>query len=801
MRLTARKPFDIHDGYRTSNTSESHDFNLIFMKKIYHSLLSGVMMASLALPSVAQQLPNAGFEEDWVDCRPWTSDNNSKTKGKTPNNWCISHVIGMGGTGATEVGDKLDEGHNGVAVRVVNNPNSVAKAQSVPGYLTLGKTWSTAQGFQAKNKDGGTFDGIDFTYKPDAIEFYYKQTRADNSEHPQVILYSWKGSWEQADVPGNISLSTPKKATMTDRDRAVLDKSLSGCQGGAVTPINDPVRIASLESTITNEDVTNEWTCFYSEIKYENPEYTPEKFNIIFSAGDYFGGSDVVKQGNELSVDDIRLVYFSRLKSISFGGNAVALEDGKYEYADVEGEYDAATMSYELLGQTAEIESQSYDEATRTLTVTVKNVDADRDGQTSHTYTFTFKAQETPVLTGDPYSGFLNVWLGSTKPDDMHIAVNSNSQIMIDHADNGTCTFALPDFSIIGINVGDIVIPNTTYTTDAAGNKTYSGSVTDLAVTEGDLAGLTLNVDVAGTITADNVINLDIKVVVPMMVEMFDEIPVTFTSAPWGAQTLSGKLNVSFMGNQICNNENKDVVIYPAGTDENGNTLYGFALNDFTIDLGEDTNLGDIVVINTVEEKDGKMIYSGHNPELSLAEGAIVADVVLDGEISERGAAKIIIDVVWEGISIPVTFTTYKVNSYELFNDESSETIQIGIDDFYQLVPNADNVTYTFDTNDVITITANHVIKPLTLGEVNVVATENTETATRAAGRTHSFKVQVLAGDNGTATTGIENVTVAPTAAQAEVYDLRGVRVNPDNLTPGLYIRRAGNKVEKFVVK
>lgn len=54
------------------------------------------------------------------------------------------------------------------------------------------------------------------------------------------------------------------------------------------------------------------------------------------------------------------------------------------------------------------------------------------------------------------------------------------------------------------------------------------------------------------------------------------------------------------------------------------------------------------------------------------------------------------------------------------------------------------------------------------------------------------------------ASTGIEDVKadIAPeVSAEVEYYNLQGVRVNPDNLTTGIYIRRQGKEVKKILVK
>jgi hypothetical protein len=49
---------------------------------------------------------------------------------------------------------------------------------------------------------------------------------------------------------------------------------------------------------------------------------------------------------------------------------------------------------------------------------------------------------------------------------------------------------------------------------------------------------------------------------------------------------------------------------------------------------------------------------------------------------------------------------------------------------------------------------------------------------------------------------GVDNITVDSNSnAPVEYFNLNGVRVNGDNLTPGLYIRRQGNKTTKVIKK
>lgn len=51
------------------------------------------------------------------------------------------------------------------------------------------------------------------------------------------------------------------------------------------------------------------------------------------------------------------------------------------------------------------------------------------------------------------------------------------------------------------------------------------------------------------------------------------------------------------------------------------------------------------------------------------------------------------------------------------------------------------------------------------------------------------------------ATTGVSDIVAADNASEAEYYNLQGIRVSAESLTPGLYIVRQGNKTSKVIVK
>lgn len=270
------------------------------MNRLYTSLLAAT---ALTFTAAAQQLPNAGFEDGWGACTPWTSNNNTKTEGTTPGDWTISQVIGLGGLGKTTVGKKVEGYNSSSAVSIYNSPNSIAKTQTVPGYITLGTTWSTAKGIAADNKDGGTFGGYSFTGRPVKITFMYKFERSgDNTQPANAIVYLWKGTYIQKDVPGDIA-GTPKIIDMVNRDRNIIGVTTE--QGGVITAEGDTALIALGKLEITN--VTSEWTKGEVVLDYKS-DATPEMINVIFAANDYFNSEGIVK-GNTLTIDDVKCVY------------------------------------------------------------------------------------------------------------------------------------------------------------------------------------------------------------------------------------------------------------------------------------------------------------------------------------------------------------------------------------------------------------------------------------------------------------------------------------------------------------
>lgn len=365
------------------------------------ALLAVAGTAGAQTSTPASQVPNGNFEGSWAPCKPWTGNGKTMEMNKQPEKWTVSNVIGYVSNfrGATNVGEQQTpgRGEKGNAVKIYNAPNSALSAKTVPGYMTLGTSWSTANGI-GMNADGGTFGGISFVNKPDALRFYYKRSHSGKNTRSSVIAYLWNGYTSQEKVPSDIQAQT--EVTMVDRDVNVLEKPYS--KGGNVT--NKAKLIAKIEYYTT--ETPTEWTECIIPFEYvkKNAAETPAKFNIIFAASDYFNSK--VTQGVTMYIDDVDLVYYHTLKSATYDGQAIEnFAENTLSYDLSSQVYDEKKFDCTVKGIGAEA-VKSYDEATGLLTVTVNGNNISDDATSKTVYTFQFKKVDyTGVLSALSVNG------------------------------------------------------------------------------------------------------------------------------------------------------------------------------------------------------------------------------------------------------------------------------------------------------------------------------------------------------------------------------------------------------------
>ena len=383
------------------------------MKKIF----SIFMLGGVALSANAQQI-NGDFDTDWVKCVPWDSKGNTSDSGTQPEGWHASNVNTA--IGKRQIIDAV-EGKDGTG-KAAHLYNTSITGNKIPGYLTLGTPFATAEvkGITVKNSDGGTFGGSNFTFRPDAMRFDYKRDNSKGAENATVIAYLWNGTWTQKDVPGNtVVWSSAKKVDMQDRDRNIL--GMATATGGEVTQSDGAMCVAKLEKSI--EGSTNgEWASDTIRFVYADENASVEKVNVIFSATDYFGDRNNIVSGNSLTVDNVEFVYYHALSALSTTdseGNAVALNEefatDRYSYT-VNAAYDVynTKVAYTKVGVGAKVE-QSYDEATNVLTISVKADDYDAETNPSAITTYTIKYKKpAPTLNSLVVAGHEFIAAGNT---------------------------------------------------------------------------------------------------------------------------------------------------------------------------------------------------------------------------------------------------------------------------------------------------------------------------------------------------------------------------------------------------
>lgn len=102
----------------------------------------------------------------------------------------------------------------------------------------------------------------------------------------------------------------------------------------------------------------------------------------------------------------------------------------------------------------------------------------------------------------------------------------------------------------------------------------------------------------------------------------------------------------------------------------------------------------------------------------------------------------------------------------------------------------AANDTQLEDIADVVIEGKQLTITPKTFGD----ATLRLRSVSRGHVAYHDIAVKI-------AKVGVDDVAVDANDAAIEYYNLQGVRVDADNLTPGIYVRRQGNKTAKVIIK
>lgn len=337
-------------------------------KKLLFCLLFGGMMAT----ANAQQLPNYGFDSWKGECGSTEafgySEGMRQRPGVEPIDWNGSSINQKV---VLQKKQELIYNDNG-AVKMVNTYVGAMGVGSVaPGFINLGTPWVYAV-TKVNKCDGGVYGGMNFSYKPDAITGRYKRTDT-TGEKSHIIVYLWNGTFSS-----KVGEKDAPSVSRDNVDRAIMGKSTTTSSGTLIASCDYEF------TATTNKD----WQTITVPLTYANASVAPTMMNTIISGGDYWDRS-VMKENTTLYADDVRFVYYSTLKTLSYNGSALTVPAAGATLDMSSVVYDPAKLAYTLNGQTAEA-TTSYNDNSGLLTITVSNVDNDIDGLSSHTYYIQF---------------------------------------------------------------------------------------------------------------------------------------------------------------------------------------------------------------------------------------------------------------------------------------------------------------------------------------------------------------------------------------------------------------------------
>lgn len=617
------------------------------MKKSF--LLSGALLLSIsAFTANAQQIPvsNLDFTSWKGSCgtSTWTSTMYSKggdftRPGDEPSEWNGSSVTSFGMNMKTISKD-------GTSVKIENyNFNKFGINQTIPGYLTLGTPWVFVGGTGITNAnsyapygDGGSYGGLSFNYKPDAIKVKYKKTNSEETSH--IIAYLWSGEFVSK-VPTSYDKKGDKYTY--GRELSNVDRVVLGRQTDNVT--KKGTLIASVDYSIAAE--TTDWKDEVIELKYQDgvdKTTKVENVNIVFAASDYWTRANL-KGKTSLTIDNTSFVYYSTLTSLKAGSKTIALKDGVYNYT-VTGKMPTkkevvATCKSQFADATVAVDAANYK-----VTVTVTNQGGkDVDGATQHVYTLQYTA---PVVK--QYAGILNVEMVGED-----VIANATQDVTISYYNDNTCDFSLPDFMFAGKNIGNIEIPNVKVSEDAAGTKTFTdGEVEAMKLAGGGIvAHVVLN---GGTITSAGVINMPITVGwMPGYPDDKEETPINVLFSS------DKKVEVTEAGYYyVVKGDDYQHPLVEHQTTVLKSVKYG-DMNGFTYTLSLDgvnaggINFGDMAVAgldNTDEQ------YSGTDSAVALGNGKTASVTVDGGKDATTGKYEVKFATTVDGQLYNIVFTT-----------------------------------------------------------------------------------------------------------------------------------------------
>lgn len=358
------------------------------MEILLRKRLLTVAILCLSFPvlySANYQLQNSNFES-------WGKD---PFKGEPqPDVWNLSNVSQAGYK--FPIGKRTSDAHSGsYAVELQSKEVGAAGFYDVaPSWITLGTPWATYDTWTdpINTGSGGTDGGMSWTARPDTMAVWVKRI-APAGETMSLLYYSWKGT-------AHNSKYKAKDGSCIDTSHTDEESDICRTSDGNTcsTPSGNAVQVA--EGWLKSTQDYPEWSLIKVPIKYLSND-RPEKMNVIMCVGNYPNkrASTTFSKTSKLLVDDISLIYSSKIHELRFDGFAYSRfnKDKLDYYYMVEGDKLPVITCYRserlLSGDEISIKYTPKDQGPTTITVKAE------DGSSTTTYNVYFVSQ----MDSDPY--------------------------------------------------------------------------------------------------------------------------------------------------------------------------------------------------------------------------------------------------------------------------------------------------------------------------------------------------------------------------------------------------------------
>lgn len=267
-----------------------------------------VVMLPMAILADDYQLPDPSFE-DWSGA---AFDGNIQ-----PKYWHASNVeqspMGMSFKFNFAI---QGEGRTGKYCIVAQDKEigALGITETSPGYYSLGYGWQYVEGVNVGSATAGTKGGYAFTHRPDSISIWIKRTGPNvDKEDFHVLYYAWTETAKGSAYKNKSKSCTSTTIEDEESDIRILlngNECKTDKAGGQVC-----------EGWWRERKTYDQWTNLRIPIYYIN-DNTPKKCNLILSASNYpnFRATDGLYDGNSLYVDDVELIYSSKIQTLKVGG-------------------------------------------------------------------------------------------------------------------------------------------------------------------------------------------------------------------------------------------------------------------------------------------------------------------------------------------------------------------------------------------------------------------------------------------------------------------------------------------------